>query len=64
MEATTGFEPVHSGFADRCVNQLRHVANSPGMLAGSALAFKQNANNVPYFHGSQIFGHYFRNLFL
>lgn len=25
-QATIGFEPMHSGFADRRVNQLRHVA--------------------------------------
>ena len=25
-EATAGIEPAHSGFADRRVNQLRHVA--------------------------------------
>ena len=26
VEATVGIEPTHSGFADRRVNQLRHVA--------------------------------------
>src|SRR3954469_9887905 len=32
VEATTGFEPVSSGFADRRVEPLHHVASSPGIL--------------------------------
>lgn len=28
MEAWIGFEPMHSGFADRRVNQLRHHART------------------------------------
>lgn len=27
FEVTAGFEPAHSGFADRRVNQLRHVTS-------------------------------------
>lgn len=43
LEATAGFEPAHSGFADRRVNQLRHVAMSR-RLTESRLFFKLFGN--------------------
>ncbi|KKR22799.1 MAG: hypothetical protein UU40_C0005G0019 [Candidatus Uhrbacteria bacterium GW2011_GWD2_41_121] len=40
MEATVGLEPTSSGFADRRVNQLRHVATHK-IVSKNPLDFKR-----------------------